>query len=627
VVQLVYADAVDRDCIPGSRCTVTGVPDHRAVCVLKALGHNECWDVCNLAHPDSEFQTGNVMLDIKILETVQAIRSGKSTWGSCQVPSTEQLQPNETVEFRVNATFEINDTGVDHDATDATNDTIASNDANDAVNGPPGTLDDVMNQSIAGSAVNGSSDETSGANAPNSKGGLPSTSPEDERIEKLATTAPLDELGYKKVAKLDSHAGMEAYIRRVVQNTGCRVADEAQLQGIIPYYSGERAVQSYAALEAEVYRACTGTGTWLSSLYPSSALSTQDAQSSASTLGSNAPLTEEGFQEVVRIKDELQILKYARRVVSMLHGWVVDESGLKGLLPFFSGEKSTQTLGALILEIETAMGRPESWVMKAPDELGLLQAGQEVKATGDGEDQVPATPLEPEGDVMERLQKVAEEAAKPGRSFEECPTNDMSELNTLNSTAWTTSLDEDGYEALAQLKSDCAMFQYALRVIDDIHCHLLDESGLKGLVPFYSGTQDTQDLHELRLELQGACTMEGKWLVPDVKYWANHPEERDGASAKDALLAQSRGSIRNQHRSLLSTHAKARRKRLQKKRRLKRRHHTGHASHAAHSKHASASKVLGKYKSARQSFWACKNLKIFCPPDEKRAIHARRQLP
>jgi len=453
----IYADAIDKDCAVGGGCSpqMGGLPADRAACVSKALGHNECWDICNLAHKPADYQTGNVMLDIRVHETVEAIRKGSYASVTC---------PSQTDEKK-----------------------------------------DIKNAN-------------------------------DEAAQEVAEVAALDNLGYIKVVAWKNHAGMEVYIRRVVRNAGCRVADESKLQGVVPFYSGESASQTYANLEAEIYKACTASNTWLSSLYPHSKLSHQETQRDgddtsqiSDMLGSTAPLNEVGFQQVVKSKDDLQVLKYVRRVVSMLHGWVIDESGLNGLLPFFTGEKSVNTLGALILEIEGTMQKPDGWVMKAP--VSLRQVSN---SSGDDED-IPGTPLldgEEDEEVKKRLDEVESRKKKGGaKAFQECPDDDIDELNMLNHTAWMVPLDAQGYEALTQLKSDCAMMTFAERVIAELHCHVVDESGLKGLVPFYSGRHEKQDLSALRLELKGACTMSGRFLVPDVKYWAEHPEGDEDESA------------------------------------------------------------------------------------------------
>jgi len=458
-----------------------------------------------LAHDPKDYVTGNAMLDVTVQDAVKVIRDGKVRSVSCLAdnPHEADRQPPTGLDIPEDVRAEANDEPQMDKDVRAEAHPVPQMPEPVQMKGPGGTHDASQVEKPAGAAPQTAQQD-----------------PQADVVEQLANTAALDEAGYKKVAALNSRSAMEAYIRRVVSNTGCRVADESKLQGVVAYYDGESATQSYSNLEAEIYKACTGTGTWLTSKYSKEIMVGPDGMPPGSSLGSTAPITEQGFQEVVRLKDDLQILKYARRVVSMLHGWVVDESGLHGLLPFFTGEKSVQTLGALILEIETAMTRPDSWVMKAPDstrDLSLLESSSNSSAD---EEVIPATPLDTEGEVSKRLADISARAGKGATVFEECPIDDLEELNMLNHTAWAVPLDEPGYEAIAQLASDCAMMQFAIRVIEGLHCHVLDESGLKGMVPYYSGTQGTQDLHQLRTELHGVCSMEGKWLVPDVKYWA-----------------------------------------------------------------------------------------------------------
>lgn len=513
--------------------------------------------------------------------------------------------------------------------------------------------------------------------------------PLDDPKEKIAISAPLDELGYKQVATLKSNSAMEAYIRRVISSSGCRVSDEPNFQGFIPFYSGVTATQNYANLETEIYRFCTETGTWLTSLYPRAALAAKDEATKPGTLGLTAPLTEQGFQEVLRFKDELQMLKYVRRVVSKVRGLVVDESGLYGLLPFFTGEKSVQTLGALILEIEEAMQRPDSWVIKA--EVNLIQKGtpgralpkadvsliqvappddetEELAEDADTE-QVPGTALKLEAPVRQKLDEVM--ATKESRVFRECSTEDLSELHAMKHSAMSVSLDQDGYEAMVRMKSDCAMMMFVQRVIQELRCRVLDESGLKGLVPFYSGTQGEQDIQELRTELTGVCQMEGRWMVPDVKYWAQQAEADPNATSSQA---ESTGKPESDQPSMLggvqkpmfTNAAESDRPKLSDQRDLASRlddqrdlanslkegrshhpqpvsllgsgatvvhktghghhatkqdeakatghgHHTEHRHHTGHGHHTDKSKREQQDAWGQSTVWACRTLNLFCP--------------
>jgi len=74
------------------------------------------------------------------------------------------------------------------------------------------------------------------------------------RIHEHGFRAAMDERGYKAVASLKDNAEMEAFVRRAVRFMGFIVKDESSMQGIIPYYSGEKATQSFENLLLELER-------------------------------------------------------------------------------------------------------------------------------------------------------------------------------------------------------------------------------------------------------------------------------------------------------------------------------------------------------------------------------------
>merc|ERR1719359_1488399 len=81
-------------------------------------------------------------------------------------------------------------------------------------------------------------------------------------------TAPLNERGYKGVAKLRSQKQMEIYVRRLVASQGLYVVDDGALKGMVPYYSGAKATQSFKALTTEIEKAeKKKKHSWVSSTY------------------------------------------------------------------------------------------------------------------------------------------------------------------------------------------------------------------------------------------------------------------------------------------------------------------------------------------------------------------------
>jgi len=77
----------------------------------------------------------------------------------------------------------------------------------------------------------------------------------------------------------------------------------------------------------------------------------------------------------------------------------------------------------------------------------------------------------------------------------------------------TATTDEEGYEAVAKLKDDEEMKTFILRVIEDYDCHVNDEGGLMGIIPWFSGTTAVQSLVKFEESLLFAVLANGeRWI-------------------------------------------------------------------------------------------------------------------
>jgi hypothetical protein len=65
-------------------------------------------------------------------------------------------------------------------------------------------------------------------------------------------TAPLSEPGYQVVAQLKSKENFMAFARRILDQANLKVADEGSFKGLVPYYDGETAIQSFEQLQHEL---------------------------------------------------------------------------------------------------------------------------------------------------------------------------------------------------------------------------------------------------------------------------------------------------------------------------------------------------------------------------------------
>ena len=82
-----------------------------------------------------------------------------------------------------------------------------------------------------------------------------------------AMDVPLSEEGYKRIAKLKDDKEMSLFVKRVADDLGYEISDVVgSLSGVIPYYSGKKATQSFMALKEEFNRTSTQTKGWAKKL-------------------------------------------------------------------------------------------------------------------------------------------------------------------------------------------------------------------------------------------------------------------------------------------------------------------------------------------------------------------------
>lgn len=161
----------------------------------------------------------------------------------------------------------------------------------------------------------------------------------------------LDETGYRIVVEKVSDAEMELFIRRVIEQLGLVVRDEGKFKGMVPFYSGKAANQTFNALVGEINQATARRCGWVS------------RGTDADVSGSTAPLSEKGYSQVAQLHSGAEMKKLAERVIKGMNYKVLDSAGLVKIVPAHSCEAETQTLEALKAEIKAAARQPgKSWV-------------------------------------------------------------------------------------------------------------------------------------------------------------------------------------------------------------------------------------------------------------------------
>jgi len=157
----------------------------------------------------------------------------------------------------------------------------------------------------------------------------------------LGSTAPLTEEGYQQVAALVSNHEMKAFAHRVLNSEARYVGNAGELTGAIHFYSGRRDVQDLATLKEELRKA------WW----------TKAGE------GRTAPLSEQGYQAVVKTKSSANMRAFMRRILNAGKKAASDETAFDAVAPLYDGEVSVQSFDRLQHELLSA-----AWAEPLDDE-------------------------------------------------------------------------------------------------------------------------------------------------------------------------------------------------------------------------------------------------------------------
>lgn len=205
------------------------------------------------------------------------------------------------------------------------------------------------------------------------------------------TMAALSSAGYKLVAASGSRVQMYHFVKRVLAQENLVAVNEGDLQGLLPYYSGECRVQSYRALVRELRAATEDThcrAAWIRSA-PESALlevaahagktrmqgsSRLLAQAVAAGLhpGLEVQLNQHGYRQIVATRNSTEMQFFIRRVAEDEGFSVKDEGAVEAASKFHSGECDSQSFKKLVREVREGATRKQlcggPWLASSDEE-------------------------------------------------------------------------------------------------------------------------------------------------------------------------------------------------------------------------------------------------------------------
>jgi len=196
----------------------------------------------------------------------------------------------------------------------------------------------------------------------------------------------------------------------------------------------------------------TPNGLLLCRAHPCSlGLNEQDARRG---IGETALLNEDGYQKVVAVKDDVEMKKFIERVIKKFDCEVIEESGLMGIVPWFSGTTAVQSMDLL----------EEALLFE------LLSLGKHW----------------------------------------------MHYKNSAGVTGETAALDLNGYVVVACLQQEEEMKTFARRLCKQLGVKITDDSGFQGMIKFFSGAVGFQSLDKLKSEIQSAANAPHSWAETEV---------------------------------------------------------------------------------------------------------------
>lgn len=258
-------------------------------------------------------------------------------------------------------------------------------------------------------------------------------------------------------------------------------------------------------------------------------------------LGSTAPLTEEGYQEVAALKSNKEMKAFAHRLLNSEARYVSNAGELTGLIHWYSGRMGAQDLEALKRELRQAWWTKPGEGRTAPlNERGyravvamnsnahlraymrriLNSAGKKVTDAGafDAMVEMESDDHQSFDELRERLvtsEWVADKDNAVAENIEDLAsevvdnTSDemlMQELpaDEKESVGATAPLSQEGYEQVAALVNNKEMKKFAHRILQNDARYATNIGSLTGAIHWYSGRRDTQDFESLRAELRRA---------------------------------------------------------------------------------------------------------------------------
>jgi len=330
--------------------------------------------------------------------------------------------------------------------------------------------------------------------------------------------APLDESGYLAVTQLKDNDEMVAFIRRVAESLDLDITNEGGLNGVAPYYSGDREVQTLKKLQNELITTARSKtkkhSRWIVDREEQQ-LALLQAEEERKI---EEKLKEQQEQEIEFEKPELEESDIEKIRFRARHDDWIDILDL--YRDGFFKRYHDHDVGVWHLNKKNELVL--KWLKWGEEEMLSQDGGKSFKKPSKERFTLKSY-VQPrwwrshfEDSNEAELQELSKKSKKDESQPETEKPLDMKAIIAAHVDGTRADLDENGYQALAFLKNDHEMGEFVKRVVESMGMVVVNDGGLAGMVPFYSGTNTYQTLGKLKKEVTRiARAKEGERWVMD----------------------------------------------------------------------------------------------------------------
>jgi len=152
--------------------------------------------------------------------------------------------------------------------------------------------------------------------------------------------AKLDDSGYNQVLALLDAKQTATFIRRLAASCNMNVIDEGGLNGVAGYFTEEKG--NVKLIKDAMFK----------SLLDRSSANWVAIKNEGGVTAKTAPLDVVGFAQVRALRQPVESIAFAKRIVEAMGVKIVDDGGFQGFMAFYSEPDDSQSLQAFLEEVQ-----------------------------------------------------------------------------------------------------------------------------------------------------------------------------------------------------------------------------------------------------------------------------------